>query len=459
MSLKIFISHKMPTDSIAAKTVGDLIAAASGPEITVINAAQFRYGTDFRSKIRSELETTDIFILLYTGDDADWSYCLWECGNFESFINNTNNKSIIVMHDPKIDPPKVLQIYKSLPTTSEEIWSFLKNIYVTEWKAFPNVNQSMLERNARDIAGAFIKRDILNFDLVPNFSIRITLSEQNLCSLQSNAIPPDSYVSGSLSWQRLFGKVNDTGGWSWGELTKEWRYKDLYEYEFSRMIAVALNKEGPEGCLLRDSLKNLFYVTLRRYESDVVHRYANFMFSAFRIETPIYSVKGLATPEEVISYNVLNMCWYVRRRLIDELYPNLLQLLLIKNGSGSDNDVKVLQRVRNELNSISVQSEIRELGQLVENKKVFNNDIRRLVNDSNLWNKIKISIKNEGTSAHPDLAVVAHTLYDVAKLNLKYYQETASKFATLAAGLSLPDPADEYIKLAEEAGRQADNSQ
>ena len=32
----------MPTNSDAAKAIGDLIAAASGPGITVINAAQFR---------------------------------------------------------------------------------------------------------------------------------------------------------------------------------------------------------------------------------------------------------------------------------------------------------------------------------------------------------------------------------------------------------------------------------
>jgi hypothetical protein len=136
MALKIFISHKMPTNSEAAKAIGDLIAAASGPGITVINAAQFRYRTDFRSRIRTELETTDIFILFYTGDDADWSYCLWECGNFESFLNGTNNKSIIVMHDHKTDLPKVLQIYKSLPNTEEDILAFLQDIYVKDWKVF-----------------------------------------------------------------------------------------------------------------------------------------------------------------------------------------------------------------------------------------------------------------------------------------------------------------------------------
>jgi hypothetical protein len=454
MALKIFISHKMPTNSDAAKAIGDLIAAASGPGITVINAAQFRYGTDFRSRIRTELETTDIFILFYTGDDADWSYCLWECGRFENFVSDGNNKSIIVMHDHKIEPPKVLQIYKSLPNTEEDILAFLQDIYIKDWKVFPNVSTDILKRNAQGIVAAFAQRDIVNFDVAPNFSIRVVLSEENLQILRDNGIPSDSYVSGSLSWQRLFGKVTDTDGWSWGELAKDWRYKELYEYEFSRMMVVALNKKGPEGCLLRDEQKNLFYLNLRRYEKSVVDQYATFMFSAFKIENPIYAIKGSATSEEIISYNVLNVCWYTRRRLIDELYPNILQLL-IKNDSKMDN-CKLLQQVRNELNSITVQSTIRDLDNFLDSKKIF--EIRRIVNDSRMWNNIKGYVKTEGTKTSPDLASVAKTIYDLAKLNLEYYRETASKFSKSAEALSLPELPDEYIKLAQDDGRHSSNS-
>jgi len=455
MALKIFISHKMPTNSEAAKAIGDLIAAASGPGITVINAAQFRYGTDFRSRIRTELETTDIFILFYTGDDADWGYCLWECGRFENFVSDQNNKSIIVMHDHKVEPPKVLQIYKSLPNTEENILEFLQDVYVKEWKVFPNVSTDILKRNAQGIVAAFAQRDIVNFDVAPNFSIRVVLSEDNLQTLQDNRIPSDSFVSGSLGWQRLFGKVTDTDGWSWGELTTDWRYRELYEYEFSRMMVVALNKKGPEGCLLRDEQKNLFYLNLRRYEKAVVDQYATFMFSAFKIENPIYAIKGSATNEEIISYNVLNVCWYARRRLIDQLYPNILQMLVSNNTNKKDN-CKMLQQVRNELNSITVQSTIRDLDSFLDNKKLF--EMKRIVNDSRMWNNIKGFVKTEGGKSSPDLASVANIIYDLAKLNLKYYQETASKFAKSAEDLSLPEPPDEYIQLGRDDGKQTSKS-
>ena len=220
------------------------------------------------------------------------------------------------------------------------------------------------------------------------------------------------------------------------------------------MMAVALNKKGPEGCLLRDEQKNLFYVNLRRYEKAVVDQHATFMFSAFKIENPIYAIKGSATSEEIISYNVLNVCWYTRRRLIDELYPKILQML-VKNDYQKDN-CKLLQQVRNELNSITVQSTIRDLDNFLDSKKVF--QIKRIVNDSRMWNNIKWYVKTEGAKASPDLASVANTIYNLAKLNLEYYQETASKFAKSAEALSLPEPPDEYIKLAQDEGKQTSKS-
>lgn len=307
MSVRIFISHKMPTNSAAAKKIGDAIAAASGPEITVINAAQFRYGTDFRSKIKTELETTDIFILLYTGEDADWSYCMWECGRFENFINSSNEKSIIVMHDSSVKPPPVLQIYRSLPVVENEIFDFLKEIYVTQWAVFPQVSLDTLQRSAQDITGALDKPVVINFDLVPNFGIKIPLSEESLHILRSSTIPSDALVTGSQGWQRFFEKDIDTGGWYWSNLTEGWLKKKLYEYEFSRMIGMALRNASPNGCLLKVEGETLYYINLSRVERIVGNNAGTFMFSAFKIDTPIYSVKGSATKEEVICYNILNI--------------------------------------------------------------------------------------------------------------------------------------------------------
>jgi hypothetical protein len=131
--------------------------------------------------------------------------------------------------------------------------------------------------------------------------------------------------------------------------------------------------------------------------------------------------------------------------------------MLVDNNNNTKNDnCKLLQQVRNELNSITVQSTIRDLDNFLDNKKLF--EIKRIVNDSRMWNNIKGYVKAEGAKTSPDLASVARTIYDVAKLNLVYYQETASKFSKSAEALSLPEPPDEYIKLAQDDGRHSSNS-
>jgi hypothetical protein len=149
------------------------------------------------------------------------------------------------------------------------------------------------------------------------------------------------------------------------------------------------------------------------------------------------------------------VCWYARRRLIDQLYPNILQMLVSNNTNKKDN-CKMLQQVRDELNSITVQSTIRDLDSFLDNKKLF--EMKRIVNDSRMWNNIKGFVKTEGGKSSPDLASVANIIYDLAKLNLKYYQETASKFAKSAEDLSLPEPPDEYIQLGRDGGKQTSNS-
>jgi hypothetical protein len=92
---------------------------------------------------------------------------------------------------------------------------------------------------------------------------------------------------------------------------------------------------------------------------------------------------------------------------------------------------------------------------LLDSKKLF--EIKRIVNESRMWNKIRSDVKTEGAKASPDLASVANTIYELAKLNLGYHQDTASKFSKSADALSLPEPPDEYIQLAQEDGKPAGN--
>src|SRR4051812_22495686 len=104
--LKIFISHKMPKDGVAASLIGQFIASNSGSKIEIILAETFPKGGRLAPEITTAIQSADIFILLYTGEDEDWGYCLLEAGQFQATITDANRRSIVVLHHPGVDVPK-----------------------------------------------------------------------------------------------------------------------------------------------------------------------------------------------------------------------------------------------------------------------------------------------------------------------------------------------------------------
>ncbi|MGY4161426.1 hypothetical protein ACVINW_007268 [Bradyrhizobium sp. USDA 4461] len=74
--MKIFISHKMPADTPAVKEFGDRLALYAGSAIEISHAGKFDKGADFRNLIEQEILSSDIFILYYTSDSYDWSFCI-----------------------------------------------------------------------------------------------------------------------------------------------------------------------------------------------------------------------------------------------------------------------------------------------------------------------------------------------------------------------------------------------
>jgi hypothetical protein len=62
--LKIFNSHKMPKDGVAASLIGQFIASNSGSKIEIILAETFPKGGRLTPEITAAIQSADIFILL-----------------------------------------------------------------------------------------------------------------------------------------------------------------------------------------------------------------------------------------------------------------------------------------------------------------------------------------------------------------------------------------------------------
>jgi hypothetical protein len=69
--LRIFISHKMPSDTTLASEIGGKLALYGGALIEVKHAGMFRYGENWRKKIQEALTEADWLIYLYTDQDED----------------------------------------------------------------------------------------------------------------------------------------------------------------------------------------------------------------------------------------------------------------------------------------------------------------------------------------------------------------------------------------------------
>ena len=80
----IFISHKH-SDKIIAEAVGKFIESEAPRPLRIFLSSSpgfegVRFGKPISGDLRSALAKSDVFFLIYTSADEDWSWCMWEWG-------------------------------------------------------------------------------------------------------------------------------------------------------------------------------------------------------------------------------------------------------------------------------------------------------------------------------------------------------------------------------------------
>jgi hypothetical protein len=81
---RLFVSHKQGDASIA-KALADFLNDKSGYSLDIhfSSSPEFegpRISRNIDAELRNALFRTDALILVYTTEDQDWAYCMWECG-------------------------------------------------------------------------------------------------------------------------------------------------------------------------------------------------------------------------------------------------------------------------------------------------------------------------------------------------------------------------------------------
>ena len=142
MAPLIFISHKH-SDKAIAETIAKFLETEAVQQIKIFLSSSpgfegVRFGRQISGDLRTALANADVFLLLYTSADEDWSWCMWEWGvaNHPASAKTTMVVLQCGQEAPKIDAGNRRVNVRQ----SEEVQTFVKQ-YFTSREFFPSLDR------------------------------------------------------------------------------------------------------------------------------------------------------------------------------------------------------------------------------------------------------------------------------------------------------------------------------
>jgi hypothetical protein len=445
--LRVFISHRMPTDTAIAEQIGSRLALYAGNQVKVTHAGQFRYGDKWRNKIKDELDTVDWLIFLYTDQDEDWGFCLFECGYFQARMEkDPENKQLVIFCRQADQISPALREFNAMEAGLDSILKLLKDIYHREpWAISPAVSEEDLRKTAAEILDAFTggARIEANFDVATSVTFEFVMTEQNATALKHGRLPADCAISGTRDWQRLFGKDINTGGWQWRNLVEDWPYREIYEFLIASMIHDAANGRNPHSTVVRPpNSDELYRLTLRRYER-IAGQKKRFFFTLTPLDLPFeVSPESGQKAKETVLYHLLTLSWFFRRRIVDRLYDRVLQVLAMHNPDMAIVNT-LFDEIRYELMDISAQAIIRGIDNPLSLQRAFGDDdseVKALLNRLESWREQRQRIFKSMERGAKGLPDIANDLYEMAMQTHDFYRKVAVGYSAIAQRTLPPSP-------------------
>ena len=443
-ALRIFISHKMPSDTALAQHIGSRLALYGGNQIKVTHAGKFRYGENWRPRIQKELDEAHWLIYMYTDQDEDWGFCLFECGYFRRTMESNDRKRLITFCRSQGQINEALKEFNAAVISEATVAKVLQEIYLKDgWQLSPDLEPAALIGTAKEIVTAFSgsERIEANFDVATSVTMELVLSDRAKSELKQNRVPADVTVSGTREWQRLFGRDLDTGGWQWRDLITDWPYAEIYEFLIAKMISEALEAQMPEGILLRGAEGHkLSRMSLRRYERIAGTKYRfHFTVAPFHLPFDVPLDSGHKARQTVL-YHLVNLSWYFRKRMVDQLYNELLEVLSVSEPDRAK--VKNLyDAIGTELMQISAQAVIRGLDNFLVLERALDAsdpETPKLIKRLKTWPELRDRIFAGIADGVDGLPSVARNLYTMAVQNYDVYRKAAQSYARVAQELEHP---------------------
>lgn len=161
--IRIFISYKLDTDTLAAKAIAEVFRDLSDM-IEVTYAGEFiekNTGRDFREEIHRAISESHWFVLLLSDPKQAHDWSMFETGMFRASMVSKRLNRLICIHHPDAQPPDQIFEYQAVSATNENLARFLNGIVLESnplpgWEALnPGLTDSFIEFSANRILQEF----------------------------------------------------------------------------------------------------------------------------------------------------------------------------------------------------------------------------------------------------------------------------------------------------------------
>lgn len=279
MRTQIFVSHKH-ADKAIAKVVSSFIKKATSNQVGIHNSSDPdfegpRIGKSLNDQLKQALAQSDVVLLVYTSEDQDWQYCMWECG-IATDPWDSHPTDIVVLQCGNTAPKPFADTLRVDARSLDSLVSFTKAL-LTSKDFFPSLGEKIsgyspedpvLKEFAQDLYDA-LKEEIEASlggeasDLASSTFLRIELPPDGIATIRQaqpgeerdaaamEALRTHGYIVEHERAASLFG-FNISTTTTIGTVLSEWESSSvdgepLWFDSLAQQVALAVFDRYPEG--------------------------------------------------------------------------------------------------------------------------------------------------------------------------------------------------------------------
>ena len=363
--ISIFISFK-EQDAEIAEQIKRIIQQHGRIEIHVFKETEG--GVEYRDWIKSCLQRSHLFLLIYTDLTADWTWCMYEAGLFTP-LNGAPERPLICLHPPHILPPAPLSHYEAVKAEPADLVTrLLRPLYLETPNLIPAathpVNDYLTDETMQNIAEE-LTRLMETKGLEPEYydeTIKITINDPTVLQGEEANIPEDTPIEvvGHRRQLDLLGIQNRT--FTWAELREQAKLDSGADASWINELTQALKTAatGNHPGVMTSTFRHIRGGRIYRpnlFRVDKVNGQPLIYYLLFNEELAPELLPLDNTPGKL--FNLLRLENRVRAEIIDPFLTKIEQLPV---GIGAEGEhARLCQQVKERLDAIDLEADRHDL--------------------------------------------------------------------------------------------------